>query len=138
MLLFISCLVGCNKQHSYSHSPKDFTDLDKKAIARVQRMVLGKTEVLNSIAAEYTDEESPELEPCGNTDYEVSKVIRRDLKEIQGDYPEEIHVVCTTATKESSLLRFEWVFDSDLERITAFKFGFDPSDFDLDYSDDNP
>ncbi|MGA7318885.1 MAG: hypothetical protein WBW98_00125, partial [Candidatus Sulfotelmatobacter sp.] len=71
-------------------------------------MPLGRAEVLQSIAAEYTDEESPELQPCGDEDYEVRKVVRRDLR-IQGEYLEEIHVICRTATKDSSLLFFEWV-----------------------------
>jgi hypothetical protein len=95
------------------------------AIARVERMPLGNTELLNSIADEYSDEESPELAPC---DYEVRKIIRRDRSEIQGTYPEEIHVICRTSTNDFEF-RFEWVFDPHLERISEFKFGFDPSEF---------
>jgi hypothetical protein len=121
--------AGCNKQEGYSHSPKQFTEQDRRAIARVQRMALGKPDLLTSIAAEYTDEESPEIGPC---DYEVHKIIRRDLNKIQGEYLEEIHVICVTSTKESGLLQFVWVFDTGLERIKGFTFGFDPSEFDLD------
>lgn len=100
----------------------------------MQQIVLGTPEVLNSIATEYSDEENPVLEPCRYNDYKVSKVIRSDLHEIQGDYPEEIHVECITSTitGDTSALRFEWVFDSDLERIKAFNFGLDPSEFDGD------
>jgi hypothetical protein len=92
---------------------------------------VGRSDVLQSLAAEYTDEESPELHPCSEDDYEVRKIIRRDLRRVQGTYPEEIQVICRTATKDSSLLFFEWVFDADLERIREFKFGIDPSEFDL-------
>jgi hypothetical protein len=123
---------GCNKQRDYWHKPKEFTQLDRRAIRRVKEMPLGRAEVLQSIAAEYTDEESPELQPCGDEDYEVRKVVRRDLRKIQGEYLEEIHVICRTATKDSSLLFFERVFDPDLERIREFNFGIDPSEFDLD------
>ena len=105
LVLVIVGLVACDRPSGYSHSSKEFNELDKKAVARVQGMVLGKTELLNSIAAEYTDEESPELNPCRYTDYEVSEVIRRDLNKIQGKYPSEIHVICKTSTKESGLHR---------------------------------
>jgi hypothetical protein len=133
LILVILGLVACDRQgDGYLHSSKEFTELDKKAVARVRGIALGKPELLNSIAAEYTDEELPELDPCGYTDYEVHKVTRRDLNKIQGHYPEEIQVFCTTSTKESGLLRFEWVFDTNLERIREFKFGFDPSEFEPD------
>jgi hypothetical protein len=120
--------AGCNRQRGYSHSPKQFTELDRRAIARVQGMALGKTELLNSIAAEYTDEKSPELTPC---EYEVHKIIRRDLNQIQGEYLEEIQVICVTWTKEPDLFQFVWVFDTGLERIKGFRFGY-PSEPDPD------
>ena len=56
-----------------------------------------------------------------------------DLRKIQGEYLEEIHVICRTATKDSSLLFFQRFFHPDLERIREFNFGIDPSEFDLDY-----
>jgi hypothetical protein len=119
--------TACNRQTGYLHGPKDFNTLDKKAVARVQNMPLGKSEVLNSIGSEYIDEESVLLDPC---DYEVAKVIRRDLGKIAGDYPEEIHVICRTSFKDGPELQFRWVFDSDLSRIEGFKFGIDPSEYD--------
>ena len=123
---------GCNRQQDYWHKPKEFTQLDRRAISRVKEMPLSRSDVLQSIAAEYTDEGSPQLQPCGNEDYEVRKVIRRDLRKVQGTYREEIRVICRTATKDSSLLFFEWVFDINLERIQEFRFGIDPSEFDPD------
>src|SRR5580700_136947 len=123
-LMVLTSLLACDRQIGYIHSPKDFTSLDRKAIARVQQMPLGRIELLNSIAADYTDEEAPTLDAC---DYEVEKIVRR---EIEGKYPEEIEVICTTSSKESRLLRFVWVFDPQLERISEFRFGFDPSEFD--------
>jgi len=127
LVLVLIGSLACDSQKGYVHSPKQFTELDRKAVSRVQQMPLGKMELLNSIAAEYADEGSPELAPC---DYEVSRIIRRDRHQIEGKYPEEIEVICTTSTKESGLLRFVWVFDPHLERISEFKFGFDPSEFD--------
>jgi len=108
LLLTLSLFTSCNTQRGYSHSPKEFNSLDRKAVARVRSLFLARPEVLNSIAAEYLDEDKPELHPCMPDDYEVSKVIRRDLKEIQGEYLEEIHVICRTSTAESNTLQFEW------------------------------
>jgi uncharacterized lipoprotein NlpE involved in copper resistance len=120
VLLLLVCftLLGCNRQRGYHHSGEQFNSLDRKAIERVRNMVLGKPEVLNSIAQEYIDEESPRLEPC---DYEVNKIVRTDLNEVDGKYPEEIQVICTTSSKNSPNLQFEWVFDIHLERISEFK-----------------
>jgi hypothetical protein len=129
LALSLVFLIGCNTQEGYDHSRKDFTAFDERAIERVQQMALGRLELLSSTAAEYTDEESPEVHPC---DYRVRKIIRRDWNQIEGKYPEEIEVVCTTVTDDSKLLRFSWTFDTHLERIREFKFGFDPSEFEPD------
>jgi hypothetical protein len=59
---------------------------------------------------------------------ESGKIVRRDRNQIEGVYPEEIHVICLTSTDEFSF-RFKWIFDRHLERISEFKFGFDPVEF---------
>ena len=132
LLLAVSLLTSCNTQTGYTHAPEEFNAFDRRAVARVRSLFLAKPEVLNSIAAEYLDEDKPELHPCRPDDYEVSKVIRRDLKEIQGEYLEEIHVICRTSTAQSDTLQFEWVFDGDLSRLSEFKFGFEPDLDDLE------
>ena len=136
LALVVLAAVGCNRQQGYHHRPKEFSEIDKHAIQRVQEMPLGQMPVMQSIASEYTDEERHELEPCSYEDYEVAKVIRRDLKEIQGRYLEQLHVICSTGTGESSF-RFDWVFDMGesesyeyLGPIREFNFGLDPSEID--------
>jgi len=125
--MVLTSLLACNRQHGYVHSAKEFTALDRKAIARVRRMPLGRIELLNSIANEYTDEASPNLGPC---EYQVSKVVKSDRRKSEGEYPEEVEVICTASSSGSVLLRFVWVFDMHLERVSEFKFGFDPIEFD--------
>jgi len=55
LVLALSCLAACDTQSGYVHSSHEFTELDKRAVARVQGIALGQSELLNSIAAEYTD-----------------------------------------------------------------------------------
>jgi hypothetical protein len=54
----------------------------------------------------------------------VSKVVRRDLPQTDGVYPEELHVICMT-TAEDSFFRFEWVLDQN-QYLSDFKFGYAP------------
>jgi hypothetical protein len=117
----MSAWSGCNHQAGYFHSPDMLTDVDRKAVTRVQGLALGKPEIRQSVLAEYLNEKSPELTPCK---YKVSKVVRRDLPQTDGIYPEELHVICMTKS-EDSLFRFEWVLDQN-RLLSDFKFGYAP------------
>jgi hypothetical protein len=119
--LIISCFAGCNHQTGYFHSADMLTEVDQNAVTRVQGLALGKPEIRQAILAEYLNEKSPELTPCK---YKVSKVVRRDLPQTDGVYPEELHVICMT-TAEDSLFRFEWVLDQN-HYLSDFKFGYAP------------
>ncbi len=121
LTLLVSSLAGCNHQTGYFHPAATFTDVDRNAVLRVQGLALGKPEIRQSIIAEYINEKSPELTPCK---YKVSKVVRRDLPQTDGVYPEELHVICMT-TAEDSLFRFEWVLDQN-HYLSDFKFGYAP------------
>jgi hypothetical protein len=121
LTFLISGLVGCNHQTGYVHSADVLTAVDRNAVLRVQGLVLGKPEIRQAIVAEYINEKSPELTPCK---YKVSKVVRRDLQQTDGVYPEELHVICMT-TAEDSLFRFEWVIDQN-QFLSDFKFGYAP------------
>ena len=121
LTVLISSLAGCNHQTGYFHPPEMFTDADRNAVLRVQGLTLGKPEIRQSIIAEYINEKSPKLSPCK---YKVSKVVRRDLQQTAGVYPQELHVICMT-TAEDSLFRFEWVLDQN-QYLSDFKFGYAP------------
>ena len=115
----VSALAGCNHETGYFHSTKMFTDADRNAVSLVQGSALGKPDILKSIVAEYLHEDSPALAPCS---YKVSKIVRRDLKQPDGAYPEELHVICLTSASERPF-RFEWVLDQN-QQLSEFKFGY--------------
>ena len=120
VLVFLICaLTGCNRETGYFHSTRMFTDADRNAVTLVQRSALGKPEILKSIVAEYLHEDSPAVGPCS---YKVSKVVRRDLKQPDGAYAEEFHVICLTSASELPF-RFEWVLDQN-QQLSEFKFGY--------------
>lgn len=121
LTFLIGTWAGCNHQTGYFHSADMLTETDRNAVLRVQGLALGKPEIRKSILAEYLKESSPELTPCK---YKVSKVVRRDLPQTDGVYPEELHVICMT-TAEDSLFRFEWVLDQN-QYLSDFKFGYAP------------
>jgi hypothetical protein len=119
LVFFVSALAGCNHETGYFHSTKMFTDADRNAVSLVQGSALGKPDILKSIVAEYLHEDSPALAPCS---YKVSKIVRRDLKQPDGAYPEELHVICLTSASELPF-RFEWVLDQN-QQLSEFKFGY--------------
>jgi hypothetical protein len=121
LAFLISTLAGCNQQTGYFHSAKMFTEADRDALSRVRGSALGKTDILNSIVAEYLNENLTPIEPCS---YKVSKVVRRDLKPTDGMYPEELHVICLTTANDIAF-RFEWVLDQN-QFMSDFKFGYAP------------
>jgi hypothetical protein len=121
LVFLISTLAGCNQQTGYFHSTRMFTEVDRNAIIRVQGSALGKPDILNSIVAEYLNEDSPAVAPCS---YKVSKVVRRDLQQTDGVYAEELHVICLTSASDLPF-RFEWVVDQN-QHLSEFKFGYDP------------
>jgi hypothetical protein len=123
LTFLISTWAGCNQNHQtgYFHSADMLTEADRKAVTRIQESALGKPEIRKQILAEYLHENSPELTPCK---YKVSKVVRRDLPQTDGVYPEELHVICMT-TAEDSFFRFEWVLDQN-QYLSDFKFGYAP------------
>jgi hypothetical protein len=121
LAFLISTLAGCNRQTGYFHSAKMFTEADRAALMQVQGSAMGKTEILNSIVAEYLNENLTPPEPCN---YKVSKVVRRDLAPTDGLYPEELHVICLTTANDIAF-RFEWVLDQN-QFMSDFKFGYDP------------
>jgi hypothetical protein len=121
LAFLITTLVGCNHQTGYFHSAKMFTQVDRNAVTRVQGSTLGKLEILNSIVAEYLNENLTPVEPCS---YKVSKVVRRDLSQTDGAYPEELHVICLTTANDIAF-RFEWVLDQN-QYLSDFKFGYAP------------
>ena len=121
LVFFVGTLAGCNQQAGYFHPTKMFTEADRDAVNRVQASALGKTEILNSIVAEYLNENLTPIEPCS---YKVSKVVRRDLQQTEGLYPEELHVICLTTANDIAF-RFEWVLDQN-QFLSDFKFGYDP------------
>ena len=121
LALFINLLAGCNHQTGYFHSADMLTETDRNALLRVQELALGKPDIRNAIIAEYLNQKSPVLTPCK---YQVSKVVRRDLPQTAGMYPEELHVICM-ATAEDSLFRFEWTLDQN-QFLSDFKFGYAP------------
>ena len=121
LAFLISTLAGCNQQTGYFHSAKMFTQVDRNAVIRVRGSALGMPEILNSIVAEYLNENLTPVKPCS---YKVSKVVRRDLKHSDGVYPEELHVICLTTANDIAF-RFEWVLDQN-QYLSDFKFGYDP------------
>jgi len=121
LVFLLGSLAGCNRQTGYFHSARMFTEKDRNAVLRVQGSAVGKQGIINSIVAEYLKDDSPEVAPCT---YKVSKVVRRDYKQTDGAYPEELHVICLTSASDIPF-RFEWVVDQN-RHLSDFKFGYDP------------
>jgi len=119
LVFLVGALPGCNRQSGYFHSTRMFTETDRTAVTRVQASALGKPDILQSIVAEYLNENSPKVAPCS---YKVSKIVRRDLKQTGGVYAEELHVICLTSASELPF-RFEWVLDQN-QHLSEFRFGY--------------
>ena len=96
-----------------------FTEVDRNAVVVVQDRLSGNLTCLSRLLANTSTRTRRAVAPCT---YKVSKVVRRDLKQPDGAYPEELHVICLTSASELPF-RFEWVLDQN-QQLSEFKFGY--------------